>query len=162
MKRVKVIIFAIVICLMLSSCSISGGLNKNYFGFNINDFTVVESKDSHGGFLGDGSYYLILDCTQNASKAHDIVKGWNELPLSENLELVMYGGEKDGVEYGYNFAQEAHWPTVSNGVYKFVDRHYESTDESDDVDLLNRYSFNFSVAIYDLDTDRLYYFEMDT
>ena len=74
----------------------------------------------------------------------------------------MYGGEKDGINYGYNFAEEAHWPKIKNGVYKFVDRHSESKNISDDSEMLDRYSFNFSIAVYDLDSDILYYFEMDT
>ena len=162
MKHMKAIIVAIVICFILSSCSTTESVQADYFGFKPTEFIVVEEKDTHGGFHGDGSYYLILDCSQNSECAHEIIQGWKELPLSNNLELVMYGGEKDGVSYGYNLAEEAHWPTISNGVYKFVDRHSESVDKLDDTSLLNRYSFNFSVAVYDLDTDTLYYFEMDT
>ena len=162
MKYMKAIIIAIIICLFFFLCNTIGSGQADYFGFKLTEFTVVEEKDTHGGFQGEGSYYLILDCSQNSNRAHEITQGWKELPLSNNLDLVMYGGEKDGVSYGYNFAEEAHWPTISNGVYKFVDRHSESVDKSDDTNLLNRYSFNFSVAVYDLDTDTLYYFEMDT
>lgn len=132
------------------------------FGFAKRDFTVIEELDTHGGFLGDGSYYLILDCSNNKEQALDKVKGWNKLPLSENLNLIMYGGEKDGVTYGYELAKEAHMPKISNGYYMFEDRHSESKDNKDDSDLLDRHSSNFSVAIYDCDTDRLYYFEFDT
>lgn len=132
------------------------------FGFTKRDFTVIEELDTHGGFLGDGSYYLILDCSNNKEQALDKVKGWNKLPLSENLNLVMYGGEKDGVTYGYELSKEAHMPKISNGYYMFEDRHSESKDSRDDSDLLDRHSSNFSVAIYDCDTDRLYYFEFDT
>lgn len=162
MKYMKAIIIAIVICLIFFACNTIGSGQADYFGFKLTEFTVAEEKDTHGGFQGEGSYYLILDCSQNSNRAHEIIQGWKELPLSNNLDLVMYGGEIDGVSYGYNFAEEAHWPTISNGVYKFVDRHSESVDKSDDTNLLNRYSFNFSVAVYDLDTDTLYYFEMDT
>ncbi len=133
-----------------------------HFGFTKRDFTVVEELDTHGGFLGDGSYYLILDCSNNKEQALDEVKCWKKLPLSENLNLIMYGGEKDGVTYGYELAKEAHMPKISNGYYMFEDRHSESKDSKNDSDLLDRHSSNFSVAIYDCDTDRLYYFEFDT
>ena len=43
-----------------------------------------------------------------------------------------------------------------------MDRSSESTDNTDDSMLLSRYSFNFTIAIYDTDTDILYYFEYDT
>ncbi len=162
MKYIKAIIIAVVICFVFSACSVMGDRRTDYFGFNITEFAVVEEKDTHGGFLGDGSYYLILDCSQNSGQAHKIIEEWKNLPLSDNLNVVMYGGEKDGISYSDDFAEEARWPTINNGVYKFVDRHSESVNESDDTNLLSRYSFNFSVAVYDLDTDTLYYFDMDT
>ena len=162
MKYIKLITIAIVICLVFSACSTIDNRRTNYFGFNANDFIIVEEEDTHGGFLGDGSYYLILDCSENTSKAYEIIKYWKKLPLSDNLNLAMYGGNKDGVIYGYNFAEEAHLPIVTNGVYKFVDRHTESDCKSDDTKLLSRYSFNFSLAVYNFDTDTLYYYELDT
>lgn len=133
-----------------------------FFGFSKDDFTVVDEADTHGGFHGDGSYYLILDCSENREKALENVKGWKELPLSKNLNIIMYGGEKDGMTYGYNLAEEAKIPEIKNGYYYFFDRHSESTDASDDTNLLARASFNFTLAIYDSDTDRMYYFEFDT
>lgn len=159
MKYLKAIAVVLVICLSFSACGI---IQASYFGFQPSAFTVVEEKDTHGGFLGDGEYYLILDCSENIEQAEELIKDWKPLPLTENLQLAMYGGEKNGVHYGYNFAEEAHWPEISNGVYKFVDRHDEAFDKSDDTNLLNRYSFNFSIAVYDLDTNIFYYFEQDT
>ena len=162
MKYIKTITIAVLICVVFSACGITESPRTACFGFEITEFTVVEEKDTHGGFLGDGCYYLILDCSQNRSQAHKVINEWEELPLSENLDLAMYGGERNGVTYGLNFAEVAHWPTINNGVYKFIDRHSESVNEADDTNLLSRYSFNFSIAVYDLDTDTLYYFEMDT
>lgn len=136
--------------------------SKEYFGFAKKEFSVVEELDTHGGFLGDGSYYLILDCSDNREEALEKVKGWNKLPLSENLHLIMYGGEKDGRTYGFELAEEAKMPKIENGYYIFEDRNFESKDSRDDSELFNRYSYNFSIAVYDMDTDRMYYFEYDT
>ena len=161
MRYIKAIAIIVLICVLFSGCA-AAGEESEYFGFNTKEFIVAEEADTHGGFHGDGSYYLILDCSENQERSHEIIADWQALPLTENLQIVMYGGVKDNVSYGYGFAEEAHWPDISNGVYKFVDRHSESTDESDDTNLLDRFSFNFSIAVYDLDTDTLYYFEMDT
>ena len=161
MKYIKLITIAIVICLVFSACNVMLSQETNCFGFSKSDFIVLE-EDTHGGFLGDGSYYLILDCSENTSKAYEIIKYWKKLPLSDNLDLAMYGGKKNGVIYAYNFAEEAHLPTVTNGVYKFVDRQAKTINKSDDTNLLNRYSFNFSLAVYNFDTDTLYYYELDT
>ena len=134
-----------------------------YFGFAKKDFSVVDELDTHGGFLGDGSYYFILDCSDNKEKALKIVEGWKKLPLSENLKLIMYGGEKDGISYnGYDLSEEAHMPKIKNGYYIFEDRHSESKDSADDTELFSRYSYNFSIAVYDCDTNKMYYFKYDT
>lgn len=132
---------------------------EKVLGFDKSEFIVVKESDSHGGFLGDGEAHLILDCSENSDKAREIVEDWNELPLSKNVGMVMYGGE----HYGYRFAEKNGWPKITNGVYKFVDRHREAgLDKSDDTELFNRASFNFTLAIYDFDTDFLYYFKIDT
>lgn len=162
MKYIKLLLSLILLCCVLSSCGLQSNTRTECFGFNIADYTLVEEHDTHGSFLGDGSYYLILDCSEKTSTAQEIIDNWKPLPLTENLQLVMYGGKKDGIDYGYSFAEEAHWPIINNGVYKFVDRHSETKDNTDDTDLLDRHSFNFSIAVYDLDTDILYFFEVDT
>lgn len=155
MKR----LFAIAaVLLLLASCA----GRESFFGFRKGDFTVVAESDTHGGFHGDGAYSLILDCAGNRGKAWELLQGWQPLPLSENLALLLYGGEKDGTSYAYGLAEEAHLPRVEHGFYCFYDRHSESTDPSVDTHLLDRGSFNFSLAIYDSDADRLYYFEYDT
>ena len=155
-------IAALLFLLLLNPVSKYADNSQERFGFKKKDFTVVDELDTHGGFLGDGSYYLILDCSQNREKALEKVAGWKKLPLSENLDLIMYGGNRDGVGYSYNLAEEAGIPKIENGYYFFEDRHSESNNSEDDSELFDRYSFNFSIAIYDSDTDKLYYFDFDT
>lgn len=161
MKNILATISAWVLLVVLSSCSINPQPD-DYFGFSKQSFAVVEELDTHGGFQGDGSYYLILDCSNNVDTALNNVDGWNSLPLSENLNLIMYGGEKNGMTYGYDLSEEAHMPAIENGYYRFEDRHSEANDAYDDSGLFSRASYNFSLAVYDRDTNRLYYFEFDT
>ena len=158
-------VHCLIACLFLLSLKPVGryvGDRYEYFGFAKRDFSVMEELDTHGGVHGDGSYCLILDCSENKQNALENVSGWNTLPLSENLALIMYGGHKDGVWYGYNLAEEANIPAIENGYYIFKDRHPDSRDSTDDSELFNRHSFNFSIAIYDSDADIMYYFEFDT
>lgn len=135
---------------------------REYFGFRKYDFTLLEEQDTHGGFLGDGEYYLILDCSENPKKATECLNGWLELPMNDELELIMYGGEADGTKYSYNFAENAKMPYVENGYYRFEDRARDAEDNTDTSRLTERYSFNFSVAVYDADSDIMYYYEIDT
>lgn len=162
MKKLIILTICLILVVSLTACSIGEDTPKDYFGFCKEDFTILDEVDTHGGFHGDGSYYLILDCSKNKEKATEILSEWIELPISENLELIMYGGEKDGISYGYNLAKEAEIPEIENGYYYFCDRHPESTDSKDTSALFDRGSFNFSFAIYDSDTDKMYYFEFDT
>ena len=155
-------LLAAILLLLLKPINNYTDMTTPYFGFTKKDFSVVEKFEDYGGFPVDGSHYLILDCSANKQKALEIIKDWNKLPLSENLNLVMFGGEKDGVIYGYEFAKEAHMPKIENGYYIFEDSQLKGKDKSDDSELLNRSSFNFEIAIYDCDTDRMYYFEFDS
>lgn len=132
------------------------------FEINPKNLTVIDEGDTHGGFIGDGTYHIALDCSKKKEKVLKTVSEWSELPLSENLQLMMYGGEKDGMTYGYNLAKNTNIPLINNGYYCFLDRHSEAVDKYSDIDLFNRYSFNFSLVIYDTDTDILYYIRKDT
>ena len=118
MKRI-ISFCVILLCITFSSCGLTEDALSKHFDVKTSDFIILEEKDTHGGFLGDGSYYIVLDCSQNADKARNIVENWTALPLSETLHIVMYGGERNGINYGYNFAEEAHWPTIKNGVLLF-------------------------------------------
>lgn len=159
----KLISLSVVICL-LAFVITAGGCGKpsgrNCLGFYVSDYEIIEENDSHGGFHGDGTYTLKLDCSKNREKAKNALKGWNELPLSENVSLLMYGGTKDGREYGYNLADLGNFPEIESGYYKFYDE--QSSNHSDDSELFDRYSFNVKVGIYDIETDILYYVEFDT
>lgn len=161
MKKILAAILTVALLFALSSCTIAFEA-ENYFGFSKESYAVVSEEDTHGGFLGDGYYYLVLDCSGNMDAALSIVESWKRLPLSQNLEFLMYGGDKDGTTYGYGLADEVQMPEIENGYYCFEDRHAEANDSSDDSALLSRASYNFTLAVYDSDTNRLHYFEFDT
>lgn len=159
MKK-KILALCLLLCL-IGAISLYGSREKEYFGFREKDFTIIQAEDSHGGFHGDGTAYAILDCSQNREKARELVAGWKELPLPENLSLTFYGGERDGMYYDFDLADQANMPKVEHGFYCFQDRHSKSIDSSD-AEIFDRGSYNFSLAVYDSDTGRLYYFELDT
>ena len=155
-------LFALLLCgiVCLTACWAGGTGPREVMGFEKAHYRVVEEEDTHGGFHGDGCYYLILDCSSDPDTALDIARDWSPLPLSENLNLIMYGGERGGITYMYSFAEEAHWPMIEHGYYRFRDD--QAKDPADDSGLLTRYSFNFEIAAYDTDSNMLYFFRMDT
>lgn len=144
----------ICVALLLVGCGKSD--YKDYVselgGIDISAAKVVSSQDSHGGFHGDGVLAVSFDCSDVSDAALDGMKAWTEFPLSDNMQHVVYGG----------FNDEVIIPEITNGCYLFHDRHSESTDPTDDSQLFDRYSYNFSLLLFDFDTNMLYLIEVDT
>ena len=120
---------------------------------------VEISKDSHGGFLGDGDHYEKIKCTNKEDKI--IKSNWKKLPLESEIEKVMH--MKSCSDKGCKDAYEKfNIPNIKNGYYYFLDRHSETKYINDSSELNLRSSYNFSLGIYDLDKNILYYYELDT
>ena len=157
-------LFSILLC--LTGCDekheISNpvGYINEEIHINISDCNIKEAYDNH--FIGDGESYIKADCSNNYKNIEEQIDSWNKMPLSENLQLAMYGGVKNEMYYGWEFAKEVGIPEIKNGKYLFIDRHSESKDTSSDEDLFNRHSHNFTVAMYDSDSKYLYYYEGDS
>ena len=135
-------------------------------GIDVRKGTVLMDSDSHGGFHGDGM--LFQQISFGDSKLSDEIKdndGWKPMPLSQNMEALVYGIEVDTSSIGPYLTDESGntiIPDIQNGYYYFYDRHSESKDPYSDKDILNRASFNFTLALYDSDNRVLYYVEFDT
>ena len=119
---------------------------------------MIENIDTHGGFHGDDNSILEQILTD---------PDWKELPMTDNLEALLYGVVYDTglsiTEIGpcVDFSEEQ-LPQIQNGYYYFVDRQAESEMQHSDAQIMERASLNFSIALYDVDTDTLYYIEVDT
>ena len=135
------------------------------------DCTINAHTDTHSGFHGDGETVAILTWEDSSAVEKQIAQSsvWNSLPLNDDLQSVFYGTtwEEDGMMYsrGPLAADEDRtplFPTVENGYYFFLDRSDESRNQRSTEGLWNRYSFNFTAALYDTDSGTLYYYELDT
>lgn len=136
-------------------------------GVDISSGTISVHTDDHGGFHGDGMLYMEVQfsddavCTEIQNNT-----SWQTLPLSENLSILTYGRFTEGLTVISPYISDEDGnsliPKITNGYYFFLDRHSESSDPTDDTNVLNRGSYNFTLAIYDSDTKTLYYVEFDT
>lgn len=157
-KRLFAVIAAVTI---LSGCQKYEDISL-VLGADVNAGEVLSAADSHGGFHGDGERYMEFQFDGNAFE--DVIKKdntWHALPVKEDtVQAMFYGLEKDGVVYGPYINAEL--PDVEEGYYFIYDRHSESTEPFDSTEILERASLNFTAAIYDANTDRLYYVEVDT
>lgn len=168
MKKYKLIICLSISIMAITGCSMES--NKDYIAkqikIEIPHVLNIEHMDDHGGFHGDGQRFAKIEFDKNngSNIISQIEKSeiWNEMPLTENLNTIMYGGVKDNVEYTDKFAEKFGIPEIENGYWYFIDRHSKSTQPKSDIELLNRHSINFTLSMYDRDNNTLYYFEFDT
>ncbi len=172
MKRYVALLFPLVF-LILTSCAF--GNNKNeYSSEEISktigvDVTYIETAtiiDSHGG-MGDGCACITMtfedDRCENGVSSSEL---WHELPLSDNLMKIVYGAVEEGYYISpYITFDDDKTPCISyveEGYYFFLDRHSKSKNIYDDSEIFERSSYNLTVAIYDSQSDTLYYLELDT
>ena len=171
-------IFCRLSVLILTICALAGCQagsssvqNKisDVLGIDVSDGEEIQSSNSHGGFHGDGMRVVELAFSSDLSGQIVGSDNWKPLPLSQNLTALVYGlrWESDDATYqvGPYLTDDNNDPVIpqiENGYYYFLDRHSKSVDSHDDSDVLERHSYNFTIAIYDSDTDTLYYVEFDT
>lgn len=173
MKRYSVLIIPIVF-LLLTSCTFGTSGGNRYSSEEISktigvDVSYIETAaiiDSHGG-MGDGCACITMTfdddkCENDVSRSNL----WHELPLSDNLMKIVYGTVEEGHYISpYITFNDDKTPSISyveEGYYFFLDRHNKSKNPYDDSDIFERSSYNLTVAIYDSQSDVMYYLELDT
>jgi len=170
-KRWSIILLTSLTLLVMTGCgaekenSISSEISKT-IGVDVSVGEVISKSDSHGGFHGDG--YTVIEIQLNDTSISDQIKDnedWNTLPLTENLTALVYGVQTESSSVGpmiHSGDGAPVIPEVENGYYYFLDRHSQSTNPEDDSGVLDRASYNFTIAIFDTDQQTLYYMELDT
>lgn len=169
-KHICSIFVLLSLLIVLNGCQLHIFSSKNEIsrelGVDVSKGEQLAYTDSHGGFHGDGQIFAALKFSDD--KLLEEIESnddWNPLPLSENLTAVVYGISDENSSVGPYLTEEEGEPVIpeiQNGYYFFLDRHSESRDSHDDGELLQRHSFNFTIALYDVDTDTLYYVKLDT
>ena len=156
----KGILIMLAIAAVLGSMFVSGCSTDqvtSILNIDVSHGKELVSYDSHGGFHGDGLTFRSLSFTDD-QVINEIVrsKKWKPLPLTDPIKRLT------SEDYIYDESGNRFFPEIQHGYYMFIDRHRESSDPSDDSKVLNRSSFNFTIAVYDTDQDILYYAEFDT
>lgn len=125
---------------------------------DVSDAVIMIGYDDHSGFQGDGTLYAVLEFSDDAMEtAISAPGGWHALPLTDNLQTLIYGTRTPEKAVGPFIGKTL--PRVERGYWYFYDRQGETMDDGD---VLNRSSYNYTIAIYDADTDQLHYCEYDT
>lgn len=135
-------------------------------GIDVSKGIEIEMQDSHGGFHGDGMTFVALRFPNDSLQAQIAEQEhWDQLPLSENLTALAYGLSTDTHSVSPHLTDKRGnpvMPKIENGYYYFFDRQANIGSEHDDRDVFSRASYNFIFAIYDKDTNILYYVKFDT
>ena len=172
MKKALAVLLSIICVISVSACSSgSPGNTKDkiadVLALDLSEASFATTNDTHGGFHGDGTSLVQLGFSNDSCEEQ--IKDnalWKPLPLTENLTALVYGIRSETTAVGpyitFDDVGTPAFPVIENGYYFFLDRHSNSTDAHDDTNVLARPSFNLTIAMYDADTDILYYCEFDT
>ena len=176
MKKQMILSIMAALALLLSACG--GGSARSVQeevagaqGLVLAGGEVVLSWDDHGGFHGDGTAFAELKCSDSGVLDQIMEDSdWKAFPLDRTAQALVYGvTEQTGTEEtGIMVYQTGPYltgeegdplvPEIREGYYRLIDRHAKAGE----TDLLDRASLNFTLALYDTDTDTLYFCEMDT
>lgn len=167
MKKMILPLMLAALLLFQAACSAQKPQEKiaMELGLDASDGTEVLHYDTRGG-NGDGTSCYALqfsdDTLEQAISSHS---GWAALPLDTTTEILAYGQSSEyGAQGPYLTDSDGNalLPQIENGYYCFIDRQAKQKSLATDQPVLERASFNFTLAVYDTDQNILYYCQLDT
>lgn len=146
--------------LTLSACSCARKLDVEYLqkisemsDVDLTQGNVISDVDIHSSFLSNGERMVTVSLAQTDVGEKIAASGvWRDLPLNDTLSGFTE----------YPISENIDVPEPENGRYLFFDRHSEAADPHDETAFADRDSYNFTVAVYDSDSEMLYVYELDT
>ena len=160
-------VLSVIVSLILYACGTESGqaVVSGELGIDVSACEVISASDTHGGFHGDGTTFIVLDCADGDVLNQIREKsGWRTFPPDDSVKALVYGIENETEHIGpYLTDQEGNplVPEIENGYYMLIDRQI-TEGWATGADILHRDSFNFALGLYDADTELLYYCELDT
>lgn len=133
-------------------------------GIDVSAGKEISNYDTHSG-NGDGTSCLTFSFEDNTVVTE--IKSnpfWRSFPLDQTVRTLVYGishkTHSDGPYLNDNNGN-ALVPEIQNGYYLLIDRQVKNNTESK-VDILQRFSFNLTIGLFDTDTNTLYFCKLDT
>ncbi len=163
MKKLFAVTLAVLCAVCLAACGSQTPAEgiSTALSIDVSSGKEVQFRDDHGGFHGDGTEYVVLAFADD--KVLEQIKddsAWTALPLDETAKALVYGVAGETSRIGPFLTDEngdTLFPEIENGYYILIDRHSQK-----EANILERASFNFTLAIYDTDTNKLHYCAFDT
>lgn len=166
MKRILFIIGAFLMIFSLVTCGSQDpkkAISKE-LGVDVSGGKITLHSDTHGGFHGDGTTFIALEFVGgNVLEQIQENKQWKPLPLDDTVKALIYGISNDTSRIGPRVCDSEGkplFPDIRDGYYLLKDRHPEAGKDGEGI--LDRFSFNFTLAILDAGTNTLYFCKYDT
>lgn len=153
MKKRTLVLFCALLC-VLSACGTEGQdlrYVEKTLDLDLSGGTLERFEDDHGGFHGDGQTTAVVAVDGLAEELADTA-GWKPLPMTDNAAQAVRLCEAEG-----ETVEE-----TAEGFYYLYDRQSQSSDPYDDTQIHSRASWNFTMAVYDSEQGRLYFYKFDT
>ena len=166
MKKLGWIGIVLVFVFSLAACGSQDPqeIVSEALGVDASTGSTMSSMDTHSG-NGDGTSFVVLHFDGDEMiKQIKADAAWQPFPLDETVQTLVYGVSDATSSIGPFLTDEdgkALVSEIANGYYRLIDRQVEE-DQATGADILNRASFNFTVGLYDTDTNTLYCCELDT
>ena len=149
MKRIVILLILITSLFLLCGCELFGftearksltEITAEHLSLSLENTTVLEEWDTHGGFHGDGTTFVKLRCYDGFEK--NLNSDWKPLPL-----------EGEAYEYFYEWGGVFEHPKTGERVIPETDNAYWY--------FKNTGPMNWEFALYDTDEDILYFYILD-
>lgn len=127
------------------------------------EMSRISEYDDHDSFLGDGTSMKVygFSYAEEAADRMEQAEGWHPLPLDDSVNRLVYGDEEHN-SYLTDSQNRVLAPEVEKGFWYFEDRQAKNEKEKYSTNVFGRYSYNFTAALYDEQTGRLYVLKLDT
>lgn len=166
-KKYIIVTVMVILTFVLTSCD-STGYQKTIskeLGIDVSSGNELSYSDDHGGFHGDGTTFVSLSFSDE--KVLEQIKentNWKAFPLDDTVRTLVYGVSDETRSIGPFLTDnegDPLVPDIQNGYYILIDRQVKG-EQATGADILHRNSFKFTLGIYDVDTNILYFCELDT
>lgn len=127
---------------------------------------IISEYDTHDGAHGDGTSCIVLKFNNDSIlKEIKSNKKWKSFPMNETVKCLAYGEETENGTVGPYLTDEKSGdrllPNIQRGYYLLIDRQNQN-NQSKKENILDKASFNYDLGIYDMDTNTLYFCQLDT